>query len=143
MHRQSLGSPGSKLHHAQGGRDDASSAGVTAADSFVSIQVNYAGEDEERKSAKHLSKSEYFVHLIPVLILICFLILYLSSRTPSENEMAQFRGFKAFPKPEDAAETGNAVDNFPKIVDIGRGDILAIGRPRNLLGKGRDAGRGK
>ncbi|VFQ90920.1 unnamed protein product [Cuscuta campestris] len=143
MHRQSLGSPGSKLHHAQGGRDDASSAGVTAADSFVAIQVNYAGEDEERKSAKHLSKSEYFVHLIPVLTLICFLILYLSSRTPYENEMAQFRGFKAFPKPEDAAETGNAVDDFQKNVDIGRGDILAIGRPRNLRGKGRDADGGK
>lgn len=88
MQRQSLGSPGSKHLHVQGGRDDVTSAVVTAADSAVSVPVNYA-EDEERKSVKYLSKSENYVHLIPVLTIICFLILYLSSHSPSEKGNAK------------------------------------------------------
>ncbi|XP_019162322.1 PREDICTED: uncharacterized protein LOC109158884 [Ipomoea nil] len=125
MQRQSLGSPGSKHLLVQGGRDDVASATVTAADSTVSLPVNYA-EDEERKSVKYLSKSENYVHLIPVLTILCFLILYLSSHNPSDKDLAQFSGSKAFSKP-----IGN-IDNFQKDVDVKRGDILAIRSLRNL-----------
>ncbi|XP_031129074.1 uncharacterized protein LOC116030862 [Ipomoea triloba] len=125
MQRQSLGSPGSKHLLVQAGRDDVTSATVTAADSAVSLPVNYA-EDEERKSVKYLSKSENYVHLIPVLTILCFLILYLSSHNPSEKDLAQFSGSKAISKP-----IGNS-DNFQKDVDVKRGDILAIRSLRNL-----------
>lgn len=108
MHRQSLGSPGSKIHLAHGvvivgGRDD--SAVVTAAESQKimtkdqaspsSLSNNYDEEDEQvRKSIKALNKSlsraEKYIHLIPVLTFLCFFILYLFSHSPSDKGTLHF-----------------------------------------------------
>ncbi|KAL1211110.1 hypothetical protein V5N11_008569 [Cardamine amara subsp. amara] len=38
-------------------------------------------------------KQEKLVHFIPILTLICFIILYLSSHAPSQSDLAQFNGF--------------------------------------------------
>lgn len=104
MHRQSLGSSGSKLHLAHGvvlvggSRDE--SAVVTAAESQKimakdqaspsSLSNNYdEGEEQVRKSIKALNKSlsraEKYIHLIPVLTFLCFFILYLFSHSPSDK----------------------------------------------------------
>ncbi|XP_049362524.1 uncharacterized protein LOC125827205 [Solanum verrucosum] len=118
MHRQSLGSSGSKLHLAHGvvivggSRDE--SAVVTAAESqkimtkdqassSSSLSNNYdEGEEQVRKSIKALNKSlsraEKYIHLIPVLTFLCFFILYLFSHSPSDKDLAQFQGFEGFTK---------------------------------------------
>lgn len=109
MHRQSLGSPGSKLHLAHGviivgDRDE--SAVVTAAETHQKIMMkdqasssslsnNYDEEDEQvRKSIKALNKSlsraEKYIHLIPVLTFLCFFVLYLFSHSPSDKGTLHF-----------------------------------------------------
>nr|GMD81116.1 Cysteine-rich venom protein like [Ipomoea batatas] len=112
MHRQSLGSPGSKHLNSHGviveARDDGSVA-------------TYDEDDEERKSLKRLGKAEKYVHLIPLLTVLCYLILYLSSHHPTDNDLAQFNGFNGFSKP---IESGVAA--------IEKSNVLAIRSLRNL-----------
>nr|KJB21134.1 hypothetical protein B456_003G184400 [Gossypium raimondii] len=88
MQRQSLGSPTSKLH-SHGGEE------ITGA---------IVDDDDRRKDSKSRRltfsassssssplllpsspKSEKLIHLIPVLTLLCFLILYLNSHSPSQS----------------------------------------------------------
>ncbi|KAJ8555166.1 hypothetical protein K7X08_012662 [Anisodus acutangulus] len=138
MHRQSLGSPGSKLHLTHGvvivGDRDNSAAVVTATDqASPSLSNNYNEEDEQvRKSVKALNKSlsraEKYIHLIPVLTFFCFLILYLSSHNPSDKDLAQFHGFEGFAKPIESAN----IDELQRVLEIGKGDVLAIRSVRNL-----------
>ncbi|KAJ8568203.1 hypothetical protein K7X08_020925 [Anisodus acutangulus] len=138
MHRQSLGSPGSKLHFAHGvvivGDRDNSAAVVTAADqASPSLSNNYDEEDEQvRKSIKTLNKSlsraKKYIHLIPVLTFFCFLILYLSSHSPSDKDLAQFHGFEFLAKPIDSAN----IDELQRVLEIGKADVLAIRNVRNL-----------
>nr|GMD76230.1 Cysteine-rich venom protein like [Ipomoea batatas] len=122
MHRQSLGSPGSKHLNSHGviveARDDGSVATLLFADSSAS---NYDEDDEERKSLKRLGKAEKYVHLIPLLTVLCYLILYLSSHHPTDNDLAQFNGFNGFSKP---IESGVAA--------IEKSNVLAIRSLRNL-----------
>ncbi|OIT37358.1 PREDICTED: uncharacterized protein LOC109240892 [Nicotiana attenuata] len=142
MHRQSLGSPGSKLLHPHGviivgGRDDSSAVVTAGADSqkimLMKDQAASASllEDEQvRKSIKSLNKSlfraEKYIHLIPLLTFLCFLILYLSSHNPSDKDLAQFHGFEGFAKP---IESANIDDELQRVLE---GDVLAIGSIRNL-----------
>ncbi|CAH9132987.1 unnamed protein product [Cuscuta epithymum] len=133
MHRQSLGSPASKHLNAHGvivgGRDDGSPAALPATESSHSI----CDEGEGRKSLKRVSKAEKYVHLIPLLTVFCFLVLYLSSHRPTENDLAQFNGFKPFLKPKGAieAESGGIAD-LHGVLEIEKGDVLAIRSLRNL-----------
>ncbi|MCE5166415.1 hypothetical protein HAX54_019069 [Datura stramonium] len=152
MHRQSLGSPGSKLHLAHGvvivgGRDD--STVVTAAESHQKIMMkdqaspsslsnNYDEEDEQvRKSIKALNKSlsraEKYIHLIPVLTFLCFLILYLFSHSPSDKDLAQFHGFEGFAKPIESAN----IDELQRVLKSEKTDVLGIRSARNLQEIGR------
>ncbi|KAK8622076.1 hypothetical protein V6N13_097702 [Hibiscus sabdariffa] len=39
-------------------------------------------------------KPEKLIHLIPVLTLLCLLILYINSHSPSQSDLAEFDGFK-------------------------------------------------
>ncbi|KAG2676680.1 hypothetical protein I3760_12G064600 [Carya illinoinensis] len=96
MHRQSLGSPATKLHGHGGAKDD----------TLIVEDPKRGGggdDDYEYKALKprRLSLSsptplrpEKFVHVIPLLTLLCFLILYLCSHSPSQSDLAQFNGFK-------------------------------------------------
>ncbi|OIW10683.1 hypothetical protein TanjilG_16055 [Lupinus angustifolius] len=72
MHRQSLGSPSSKLYN------------------------NGGSKEEEVEPAKihrfyfPLPTPHTFLHLIPILTLLCFFFLYLSSHPPSPSDLDQF-----------------------------------------------------
>ncbi|XP_019190885.1 PREDICTED: uncharacterized protein LOC109185355 [Ipomoea nil] len=113
MHRQSLGSPGSKhLNNSHG-------VIVEARDDGGSVATFH--EDEERKSLRRLGKAQKYVHLIPLLTVLCYLILYLSSHHPTENDLAQFNGFNGLSKP---IESGVAA--------IEKSNVLAIRSLRNL-----------
>ncbi|KAK8490687.1 hypothetical protein V6N13_046914 [Hibiscus sabdariffa] len=132
MQRQSLGSPTSKLH-IHGGEE------ITGADD-QKRRVNIDGEDSKDSKPRRLSflpsppslppppKSEKLIHLIPVLTLLCFLILYLNSHSPSRSDLAAFNGFKHSSKHLDSSEIGD-VDRF---LEVQRGDFLAVRSQRNL-----------
>ncbi|KAF8027163.1 hypothetical protein BT93_E0165 [Corymbia citriodora subsp. variegata] len=138
MHRQSLGSPASKLHgHGassaaalSSAKDDAllivddssSSSAAKRRDSFLSsASLLLPRYDDDKPSRPHrlslaaaaassssssscsspasssaLSprKTGKLIHLIPLLTLFCFLVLYLCSHSPSQTDLAQFSGFK-------------------------------------------------
>ncbi|CAN1256607.1 hypothetical protein LINPERPRIM_LOCUS9378 [Linum perenne] len=109
MHRQSLGSPVSKLHFHGGSlpkhNDDDDSC--ILASSLPPPLLDY--DDERLKTAKpsrrfsssasasasaspssmppspHAATPEKLIHLIPIVVLFCFLILYLVSHNPSQS----------------------------------------------------------
>ncbi|XP_039060414.1 uncharacterized protein LOC120204383 isoform X1 [Hibiscus syriacus] len=132
MQRLSLGSPTSKLH-IHGGED------ITRADDHKR-RVIIDGEDRKDSQPLRLSfspsspslpsppKSENLIHLIPVLTLLCFLILYLNSHSPSQSDLADFNGFKHSSKHLDSREIGD----LGRFMEIQRGDVLAIRSQRNL-----------
>ncbi|KAJ0239997.1 hypothetical protein HA466_0226990 [Hirschfeldia incana] len=57
------------------------------------------------QSSAH-QNGEKLVHFIPILTLICFIILYLSSHAPSQSDLAQFNGFMRHSKHIDSDEDG-------------------------------------
>ncbi|XP_044465666.1 uncharacterized protein LOC123195867 [Mangifera indica] len=137
MHRQSLGSPVSKPHIHDGV--------VPKEDSRVSELVSASSsltDDDQSKSAKPRrfslspppsslsshSKSENLVHLIPLITLVCFLVLYLSSHSPSQSDLAQFNGFKRLSTHIESSE----MEDVSRFVELRRGDFLAIRNLRNL-----------
>ncbi|KAL2518326.1 hypothetical protein Adt_14573 [Abeliophyllum distichum] len=127
MHRQSLGSPASKLHL----KDES-----LGSETHKLNANDICGQEEEKEENKTLklkpkiSKSpEKYIHFIPILTLFCFLILYLSSHNPSPNDLAQFNGFKHFPKPIDSED---GIEELERILKVKNGEILAIRSLKNL-----------
>lgn len=98
MQRQSLGSPVSKLHgHGAGAKSDAVPADDQKRNKHSpssSSILNYDGQDDDKASKSFRfsfpspsppPRQEKFVHAIPILTIICFLILYLCSHSPSQS----------------------------------------------------------
>ncbi|KAI7729554.1 hypothetical protein M8C21_016664 [Ambrosia artemisiifolia] len=129
MHRQSLGSPASKLqsHGVQ------SEQPTTKDDNSASSSSDRATDNEQRKTQKpnqqkslhesSSSSSNKLVHIIPILTFLCFLILYLSSHDPSNTDLGQtqFSGFATLSSKK--TETDDSVG----------GGSLAIRNVRKLL----------
>ncbi|KAD5508385.1 hypothetical protein E3N88_16088 [Mikania micrantha] len=120
MHRQSLGSPASQI---QCHGVLFSGAGVIKDDTgndFISDDHRKdklapcpasSVDDVERKSQKTnqqksipVSSSTRLIHLIPILMFFCFLILYLSSHDPSKHDLAQNSGFTTLPSKQTAID---------------------------------------
>ncbi|KAF5735044.1 hypothetical protein HS088_TW15G00543 [Tripterygium wilfordii] len=96
MQRQSLGSPVTKLHSHGGAKTDTLlNEDLKRKDLPSPIVLTDNDVVEERKAAKPRRfstspqspppKPEKLVHLIPVLTLFCFLVLYLFSHTPAPS----------------------------------------------------------
>ncbi|KAL1556357.1 hypothetical protein AAHA92_11994 [Salvia divinorum] len=115
MQRQSLGSPSSKLV-----KDESQSSSISSSSSPTAV---YGEECELKKLNPKTAAPHSFIHLIPLLTLLCFLILYLSSHNPSLNE---FNGVKAI---SDPAEN---ISELQGILEIQKGDILAVRSLKNL-----------
>ncbi|GER35448.1 N-acetylneuraminate epimerase [Striga asiatica] len=89
MHRQSLGSPSSKLAKAD------EQLSCEAQKQFPSQSPSSSAEarDEDAKKMMKIrapnfdNKPQTYIHLIPMLTLLCFLVLYLVSHDPSQNEL--------------------------------------------------------
>ncbi|XP_027362123.1 uncharacterized protein LOC113869829 [Abrus precatorius] len=113
MQRQSLGSPASKLHPKE--------------DTVVT--------DDDAPKPHRLSSPpsppHKFIHLIPLLTLLCFFILYLSSHTPSPSDLNHFTPFNRLPihHLDSAAKIGVDIGHY---MDVKRGDVLAIRSLRSL-----------
>ncbi|KAK4747390.1 hypothetical protein SAY87_013976 [Trapa incisa] len=135
MQRQSLlGSPVSKLHSHGGAavamaREDApTSEDPKRRDSFSASSPlsNYEiGEDHKTAKLRRLSSSsssrsssrpEKFVHIIPVITLMCFLILYLCSHSPTQM----------------AEDTNKIMDSLGRLSELEASDVIAIRSLRNL-----------
>lgn len=130
MQRQSLGSPGrgglakndAVLKADDNRRRESSPPAITVADT----------DEDETKPEKPIrchSQPEKLIHLIPILLVFCFLVLYLSSHDPSPKDLAQFNGFKHPDKLIDSTD----------IDEIGRvqhkftgGEVISIRSLRNL-----------
>ncbi|XP_040365903.1 uncharacterized protein LOC112179069 isoform X1 [Rosa chinensis] len=94
MQRQSLGSPVSKLHQAHGGddtliHDDKRSKDILA---FSASSSSSPPDFDDNKATKpHRLSSpppitpDKVIHVIPILTVLCFLILFLFSHTPSQS----------------------------------------------------------
>uniref|UniRef100_A0A7N1A764 Uncharacterized protein n=1 Tax=Kalanchoe fedtschenkoi TaxID=63787 RepID=A0A7N1A764_KALFE len=160
MHRQSLGSPGSEHHHALGGGaagNGKKAAAIEASEeskrlSAATSALAFNGDDKEKiklpksqrpsptasKTNKKNKNSEKLIHGIPVLTLVCFFILYLSSHDPTRSELDVFGGLK---RPEVATGTVPIQTNkfnYPlerdwRNASKGR-DTAANRRHRNLRG---------
>ncbi|WCJ29076.1 hypothetical protein M5689_010735 [Euphorbia peplus] len=152
MQRQSLGSPLSKLHsHGSAALDvdsiisddhskrkDAPSLSLPHfSDDVVlnSDEYRKATKPPRRFSSSSSSSSslpssspEKLVHVIPLLTLVCFLVLYFVSHAPSPSDLAQFNGFKRSSKHLDSSE----ISDVDTLSDLRRGDVLAIRSLRNL-----------
>ncbi|CAK7356082.1 unnamed protein product [Dovyalis caffra] len=145
MQRQSLGSPGTKLHN-HGGTDtlltndtklvfkDLPSTSLTPdpddLDHKSTIPRRFSSPSSSSLSvlSSPSSNPEKLIHLIPLLTLFCFLVLFLVSHNPSQSDLAQFNGFKRFSNHiEEATETIGGLDD-----KVRRGDVLAIRSFRNL-----------
>ncbi|KAK9275689.1 hypothetical protein L1049_022956 [Liquidambar formosana] len=128
MQRQSLGSPGSKVHGGAAAKEEK--------DMVVEDPKRNVGDEEEEKNKavkphRSLSRPDKLIHLIPILTFLCFLILYLCSHNPSQSDLAHFDGFKRPSKPIDSAEIAEIAD-FGRFLELDKGEILAIRSLRNL-----------
>ena len=91
MQRQSLGSPSSKLHIHGGGGGGGGGGGAKEEILKAEKDLNQSQNDDEadHKSLKPLRSSssppDKLIHLIPLLMLFCFLLLYLFSHDPSHS----------------------------------------------------------
>ncbi|KAK6146461.1 hypothetical protein DH2020_020330 [Rehmannia glutinosa] len=141
MQRQSLGSPSSKLvkdelliiseTQKQFPSQSSSSSSSSALTGLLYGEECKEKEEELKKLMRPKPKTampETYIHLIPMLTLLCFLILYLSSHDPSQNDLAQFNVPKTF---SDPAEDNN-ISELQRIVEIKKGDMLAIRSLKNL-----------
>ncbi|XP_010276845.1 PREDICTED: uncharacterized protein LOC104611473 isoform X4 [Nelumbo nucifera] len=141
MQRSSLGSPGSKLHGHGGEKEEKVDGEERRKKEGCGVdRCGVADEDENKEEKLHRSmsyRSERSIHLIPILIIFCILVLYLCSYDPSQKELAHFNGFRWFSKPTDSTETGD----FGRYLEIEKGDVLAIRSHRSLQEVGRDARR--
>ncbi|KAJ7943860.1 Ribosome maturation factor, partial [Quillaja saponaria] len=129
IHRQSLGSPSSKLHSHGGGEEEILIVEESKHGDSISSSIHVEfDEDHNNKATKAQrlssppSRPERFIHLIRILTLVCFTILYLCSHSPSQSDLAQFSGFNGSSK---------------HIVN--RGGFLAIRSLHNLQEIGKDS----
>ncbi|CAL0311796.1 unnamed protein product [Lupinus luteus] len=111
MHRQSLGSPSSKLYY----------NGVSK-------------EEEVEPSKTHrfsypLPAPHMFLHLIPILTFLCFFVLYLSSHPPSPSDLDQFTRLEHHHL-DSATEISENIEQH--YMDEKIGDVFALRDLRNL-----------
>ncbi|KAI3453375.1 hypothetical protein Pfo_010038 [Paulownia fortunei] len=140
MQRQSLGSPSSKLVKDEQLTSETQKQFLPQSSSGSSISTHsgllYGEECKEEEELKKLMRlkpktttPESYIHLIPMLTLLCFLILYLSSHDPSQSDLAQFNGLRTFSNPADSEDN---IPELQRIVEIKKGDVLAIRSLKNL-----------
>ncbi|CAA0841870.1 Unknown protein [Striga hermonthica] len=131
MQRQSLGSPSSKdekLSFEAQKQSPSQSSSLSSSDSpYVDRDDDEAAKKKKKKAtaaigAAGVDKHQSYIHLIPMLTLICFLILYLASHDPSQNDLAQFN----FPG------TVSNAGELQLIKEINKGEIMAIQRLKIL-----------
>ncbi|XP_047973561.1 uncharacterized protein LOC125216007 [Salvia hispanica] len=118
MQRQSLGSPSSKLV-----KDESQSSSSSLGEE---CQQQQEEEEQLKKLKPKTPMPQAYIHLIPLLTLLCFLILYLSSHNPSLNDLADFNSFNAISDPTES------ISELEGMMEIEKGDILAIRSLKNL-----------
>ncbi|KAK4261476.1 hypothetical protein QN277_004467 [Acacia crassicarpa] len=136
MHRQSLGSPSSQLHLHGSPKE----APFSPQEPRRRLEVDDDNNKAHRLSLSSSPAPNKLIHLIPVLTLLCFFILYLFSHSPSQSDLAQFNGFKRSSSHFDSAAEMNDIQKY---MNVERGDVLAIRSLRNLreIGKPSEKSR--
>ncbi|XP_062028000.1 uncharacterized protein LOC133743935 [Rosa rugosa] len=142
MQRQSLGSPVSKLHQAHGGddtliHDDKRSKDILAFSVSSSSSSSPDFDDNKATKPHRLSSPppttpDKVIHLIPILTVLCFLILFLFSHTPSQSDLAQFNGFTRLSAPKRVDSVNEEIGDIRRFIDIRKSDVLAVRSLRDL-----------
>ncbi|KAK1272702.1 hypothetical protein QJS04_geneDACA012162 [Acorus gramineus] len=131
MHRQSIGSPASKHNHQQ---QLLQIDGDVDRKRRSSSAVSGSGADEEEIKAEKIARSasaraEKILHLIPLLVLLCFFVLYLRSHDPDFPKIVAVGG--SFDRI--AASTERLFETTSGRI----GDVLAMNGHRSLHELGR------
>ncbi|KAF8412569.1 hypothetical protein HHK36_000538 [Tetracentron sinense] len=141
MQRQSLGSPGSKLHsHGGGGGGGGGGKEEKLGEEEQKRKDGGASlteKEEEIKTEKlhrSSSRTEKSIHLIPILTIFCLLVLYLCSYDPPPKDLANFNGFRLPSTPIDSTE----ISKFGRFLEVEKGDVLATQSHRSLQEVGKD-----
>ncbi|KAL5724889.1 hypothetical protein ACHQM5_008097 [Ranunculus cassubicifolius] len=134
MQRQSLGGVSPNAKHGGGGASskEDKKPEETELKRKDLVLLGKQIDDEENKVEKRAANSktaEKSIHLIPILILLCLLILYLFSYDPAQTDLAHINGFQKPSTKIDMPEM-NELDKF---VDMKKGDVLGIRSHRSLL----------
>ncbi|KAE8731932.1 Detected protein of unknown function [Hibiscus syriacus] len=112
MQRQSLGYPTSKLHiHGEEitGADDQKRRVIIDCEDRKESKPRPLSFSPSLPSLSSPPNSEKLIHLIPVLTLLCFLVLFLNSHSPSQSDLVAFNGFKHSSKRLDSREISNVL----------------------------------
>ncbi|XXG75603.1 hypothetical protein AAC387_Pa08g0141 [Persea americana] len=123
MQRQSLGSSASKLQ-----------IHVAKEQKLEGVENRKGEEDEEEdkkaenKLFKSTSRTHKSIHLIPLLIISCFLILYLVSHDPSQKDLVSIGGFERISLQKDSVK----IDDFERFLELEKSEISALRSHRSL-----------
>ncbi|XP_028802923.1 uncharacterized protein LOC114758073 [Neltuma alba] len=132
MHRQSLSSPSLKLYSHGGAKEETENVEEPKLRDSVSSSSIYDEDGDNagksRRASSPPSRTDKFIHLLPILIFCCFLVLYLCSHTPSASDMESFRRFKLSSERSDLAVDMNDIRQIP----ADGADILPIRTLKNL-----------
>ncbi|KAK2662580.1 hypothetical protein Ddye_001154 [Dipteronia dyeriana] len=128
MQRQSLGSPVSKLYiHGGLPKEDSHTTEVDDLNKTTKPSRRLSLSPPPSSLSTH-TKPHKLIHLIPLLTLFCFLILYLSSHSPSQSDLEHFNGFN---RPANHIDSSK-IEDVGRFIELRRGDVLAIRSLRNL-----------
>ncbi|KAK8488614.1 hypothetical protein V6N13_139973 [Hibiscus sabdariffa] len=133
MQRQSLGSSSSKLRIHGGGEssvsDDQKHQVFIDEDDGEDIKPRRFSFSPSSLTSPPIPKPEKLIHLIPVLTLLCLLVLYINSHSPSQSDLAEFDGFKQSSKYLEIGDVDQLIDSG---TGSRRGDVLGIRSLKNL-----------
>ncbi|XP_068635399.1 uncharacterized protein [Aristolochia californica] len=119
MQRQSLGSPASKLH-VHGVEED-----LDSDDKRRELEERDGDKNVEKAHRSAHRRVDSMIHLIPLIVLACFLILVLVSHSPTDEELFKLGGLKRLSAPK--------VDSvFERLLNIKKGNVLAVVSHRSL-----------
>ncbi|XP_058104013.1 uncharacterized protein LOC131248001 [Magnolia sinica] len=132
MQRQSLGSPGSKLQ-IHGGKEE----------KLEGEEKRKGVEEEEEKKAEKLirssSRTEKSVHLIPILMIFCFLVLYLVSHDPSQKDLISIGAHNRTFSRKDSTE----VEDIGRLYELEKSELLPIHGHRSLQEVRKGSGKSR
>ncbi|XP_043717526.1 uncharacterized protein LOC122665441 [Telopea speciosissima] len=152
MQRQSLGSPGLKLHsHGEAKKEKKFEEGEQKRKSGGGTAITVDERENQVKKPHRLmiSRPEKSILLIPILTLFCLLVLYLCSYDPSQTDLGHFKDIRRSWKPTGKCSFideiiypfsySQGVSDFGRLLGLEKSEILAIRSHWSLQEIGKQA----
>ncbi|KAJ4951980.1 hypothetical protein NE237_028812 [Protea cynaroides] len=134
MQRQSIGSPGTKLHSHGGAKEEKKLEEEQQKRRSGGRPCTAADEEQNKVEKPHrstISQPEKFIHLIPILILFCLLVLYLCSYDPSIKDLADFKDIQ---RPSKLSDPSSNIIDFRQSLGLAKGEeVIKLGATRVVV----------